>query len=433
MMGDFLFEQTLCGGGGLKVKFELGSKKLLILSALMASVALNAETVSAVEFYNEAGLLAVLKKNSVVSERDVLAIKNEYPKLELKGSLQFQYINAGTDPAGKKINEMDLRRANFSLIGRLSEKVSLVIEPEYGKGLAPIRDAFISYRSPLIGIFAGNHRVPFSAEALQNDLNLRFVERSLASQISPDRMVGVSALASLLDNRLMVQAGLWNSNINSKSEAVLINNKLGDNQIFSTLSGNGGDGILIQALRVGFSTTGREDFYARAAAEDEGFNAGAGFSFYNSSPATNNVTNTGVTALNGAKAYEADLFVKFGRFAGEFEYANRNLDWWQFSNLTTSAASSAQTSYAVGASAKLIENFSLAARMESFVYDGNGKILKGAYGQDQDKWTTLGLAYFSKENNSKIMLNYVAKQAVMPAGASAPSSNTVQVQASTFF
>ncbi|TAJ78804.1 MAG: hypothetical protein EPO42_07295 [Gallionellaceae bacterium] len=410
------------------------ANKVLARTVLMALPAF-AGTASAVELYNEAGILATLKKNSVVSERDLQAIKNEFPRMEIKGGVQFQYVNAAGDAVAKKVNEFDLRRANLSLSGRISEKVSVVIEPEYGKGLPSIRDAYIAFRGPIVGAFAGNHRVPFGAEALQNDMNLRFVERSMTSQISPGRMVGVSALASLPDNKLMAQAGVWNTNINSKSEAGLINDKLSDNQIFSTLTGNGGDGIMVPAFRLGYSTVGREDFYGRSGGvEDDGFNAAVGFSYYSSSPATNNVTTVAVTALNGAKAFAGDASLKFGRFSGDVEYASRSLDWWQLNALTNTSAivSSAQTSYAIGVSANVIEGLSLAARMESFVYDGTGKVLKGMYGQDQDKWTTLGVNYFSKESNTKVQLNYIQKQEVMSVGA-APNNNTLQVQVSSFF
>lgn len=423
------------------MKFVYGSKVIIAFMAFMVVASFNVEKTSAVELFNEDGLLAVLKKNSVLSERDIDAIKNEYPKMEIKGSLQLQYVNADAEPGSKKINEIDLRRANLTVVGRVTDKVSLVLEPEYGKGLPSIRDAYIAYRPSSFGIFAGNHRVPFSAEALNNDINLRFAERNLTSQISPDRMVGVSFLKTMRNNKLTAQVGIWNSNINTKAEADLINNRIADNQIFATNSTGTGSNIFIKAVRIGYSSKGRDDFYTRGNGfdEDENFNreksVGWGVSYYTSEAATTNSSTTGTTGLNGANAYEADLLFRVGRLTGEIEYASRNLDWWQYNAAQTISVpvASVQTSYSAQASLLLTGKVSLAMRQESFEYDGKGKVLKGIYGQDQDSWLTAGLNYYSKEQNTKIQLNYILKNEVMPSGGKAPSNNTAFIQATTYF
>lgn len=409
------------------------------LTVFMTAVPFYAEQASAIELINDSGLLTVLKKNQAVSERDLVAIKNEYPKLEIKGSFQFQYINSA-DPVSGKINEMDLRRFNLTVASQVTDKLSLLIEPEYGKGLPSLRDAYIAYKFPALGIYAGNHRVPFSAEALQNDINLRFVERNLASQISPDRLVGVSAFKKIRDDKMMVQAGMWNSKLNSKAESGLLNNKLADNQIFSANSGSAGNNIFIKAIRIGSSPKGRNDFYSQGNGfnEDENFNKETrvdwGFSYYNSSAATTNNATAGTTGINGANAYQADASLRHKMLAGEFEYAKRKLEWWQYNPLTISLpVTSSQTSYSLQASAILTEKLSVSLRQESFVYDGSGKILKGAYGQDKDNWLTLGLNYYSKEQNTKIQVNYILKKEGMPAGVASPGNNTMLVQATTYF
>lgn len=415
----------------------VNSSKVVVFIVFMTAVSFNAELASAVELINDSGLMAVLKKNEILSQKDLDAIENTYPKMEIKGSLQLQYVNS-TDPAAKKISEMDIRRLNLTIASQVTDRVSLTIEPEFGKGLPPVRDAFLAYGlSPSFVVYAGNHRVPFSNESLQNDINLRFVERSLAAQISPDRLVGVSAAKKLLSDKVVVQAGIWNSKLDSNAQSGLINKKLADNQIFSSNSGNTGNNIFIEALRIGSYVKGRNDLYARGNGfnEDENFtketSVGWGFSYYNSASATTNNTTTGITGINGSKALEADLSLRYKGLSGEFEYAKRNLEWWPFNTLA--AISSAQTSFAVQASVLLSENMSLALRQESFAYDSTGKILKGAYGQDQDKWTTVGFNYYSKEQNTKIQVNYILKNEGMPVGVVAPKINTTLIQATTYF
>jgi hypothetical protein len=412
--------------------------KLAFIVSLIA-VSFNAERASAIELYNESGILTVLRKNQVLSARDMEAIKNEYPKLEISGSLQFQYINS-TDAASNKINEMDIKHANLKIVGRITDKVSLLIEPEYGQGLPSIRDAYIASTNPILGIYAGKHRVPFSSDVLQDDLNLRFAERNLASQISPDRLMGVSALTKLFGDKILLQAGIWSSKLNSKAESDLINNKLADNQIFSSDLTSTGNAINIMAFRIGSSSKGRRDFYSQVNGFNDGENFNKessidwGFSYYNSASATKNNTTPGVTGLNGANAYEVDLSLRYKSLAGEIEYANRSLDWWQYNPLTASVpVSSAQTSFSAQGSFLLTENMSLALRQESFVYDGSGKVLKGVYGQDQDNWLTLGLNYYSKEQHTKFQINYILKNESMPAGVPSPKNNTTLIQASTYF
>ncbi|MFA6016002.1 MAG: hypothetical protein WC742_13130 [Gallionellaceae bacterium] len=421
------------------MNFVKKPKVLLAVVAVMSCNVFYEAPVSALELFNEPGLLAVLRKNQVLSARDVEAIKNEYPKYEINGNLQFQYVYADADIAASKVNEINFRRANLSFVGRVSEKFSVVIEPEFGKGQSALRDAFIAYRSPNFGIFAGNHSSAFGAEAMKNDINLRFVERNLTSNISPGRMLGVSVITSLLDNKIKAQAGVWNSTISSKSEAGLINNLLSDKQIFGVNSEVLAKNIFVQAARIGFSTNGYKDFYSSGGGftGDENFNhefgVDVGASYYNSSAATDAST-PGSTSLNGANAFGADAAFKFWRFTGEVEYAKRNLQWWQYNALSGSVpVDSAQTSYSAQASFLLSDNLSLAVRQESFVYDSSGKVLKGVYGQDQDSWTTAGLTYFSKEQNTKIQMNYVMKSETFSNGLSDPKNNTVLIQATSYF
>lgn len=400
----------------------------------------------------------IVRKAKPASEEAVASFSdrdeknNEYPMLDITGSFQFQYIKANTDP---QINEMNIRRLNLSVVARVNEKVSLIVEPEYGKGMPTTRDAYITFdvsAAPVnlknsgalagnMAIYAGNHRVPFSAEALQNDINLRFVERNLTSQISPDRMVGLSFVRTMLEKKLTIQAGVWNSNLNSKAEANLINNNLGDNQIFASNTGTTGSTIAIKAFRLGYSTAGRDNFYARGNgfSEDENFKGeksmGYGFSYYGSTvAATAAAATAALTGLNGAKAYEADMSIRYAKLSAEIEYANRNLDWWQYNPTTLSVAvSSAQTSYSVQASYLVTENISVALRKESFAYDGSGQVLKGAYGQDKDDWTTVGVNYYSNDLNTKIQGNYILKSETMPVGVAEPSNNTLLIQSTTYF
>lgn len=396
---------------------------------------------SALDLFNHDALLTRLKKNQVLSEKDIIEVKSSYPKLEMNGTLQLQYINGQDRSGSENIDDLFMKRLKLKFNARLTEQASFVIEPEYGRGEPAIKDAYLSYKPSWIAIFAGNHRVPFSADALKNDINLPFAERNLASQISPDYLPGVSVVKTLLGSRLIVQAGVWNGNINSGAEANLINSSLADSRIFSANTGAGGSNVLIEAVRVAFSSKGRDNFYSGGNGfdNDENFNGGTsyglGLSYYNSAALRDKAPANGLTGLNGASAYEADLFFRIWRLSTEVEYANRSLDWWQYSFAQTSNVSvtSVQTSFSAQASVLVIGGLSVGVRYETFVYDDKDAVLKGVYGQDQDKWLTVGLNYYFKGQNTKIQANYVKKSDVMPAGGKSTINDTGYIQATMYF
>ena len=421
------------------MKFVYGSKMKLAFIVSLIAVSFNAERAAAIEFVNDAGLISALKKNRMLSEKDLTAISSEYPKLEVWGNFQFQYLYAADSGANKQ-NEFDLLHANLMLVGRVTDKVSMFIEPEFGQGVPSIRDAYIVYKPYGFGIYAGNHRVPFSAEAMQNDVNLRFAERNLGSLISPDRMMGISVAKNMFNEKAMVQVGIWNSRINSNAEVDLINNRLADSQIFSSGSSGTGNNIFIRAFRIGSLSQGQSGFYSRGNgfSESENFNKETNFdwgvSFFDSASATTGNVSPAVTALNGVNAYEADLSFGFRSISAEIEYAERTIDWWQYNPFAVSTpVSSVQNSFSAQASALLTENLSFALRLDSFVYDGKGKVLKGALGQDQDNWTTVGVNYYLKEHNTKVQLNYTLKKESMPTGMASPKNDTMLIQATTYF
>lgn len=395
----------------------------------------------ALDLYNYDELLTKLRKNHLLQDKDIAEIKNSYPNLEILGSLQLQYSNARAESGTDRISDLYLRRVNLTIVGNVSEKASFVFQPEYGRGEPTIKDAYFAYKRPAFEIIAGNHAVPFSSDTLKNDLYLPFVERNLSSQISPDRLPGASVVAKMFNSKLLLQAGVWNGNLNSNAEADLINNKLSENQVFSANSGTSGSNILVEAVRIGFYSKGRDDFYSQEHEQDgeENFNGGKsiglGVSYYTSAAVNSNLSINGLTGLNGVKAYEADLLFRIWRFTGEFEYAKRSLDWWQynFAQTTSVAVASEQTASSAQLSVLLIGNLSLSVRQDAFAYDSKGKVLKGSDGQDQDKWMTTGLNYYFKEQHTKIQANYVRKNMTMPAGVSAPSSNAALVQVTTYF
>lgn len=409
---------------------------MVVFFAVIASLALT-ERVSALEIYNDSGLLEILKKNQLLSDRDIETARGQYPRIDLNGSLQFQYANADASPAAGEVNEVYLRRLNFSLLAHLSERVSILLEPEYGRDMPSVRDAYITYRLPLFSVYAGKHRVPFSAEALQDDTNLRFVERHLTSQLAPDRLPGLSVFRALLNRRVVVQAGVWSTGLNNEAEADLINNRLASNQTFA--SSSSANDVYVSAIRIGYNSRGSDSFYAAAHQVsdvenwDRKMGLAFGINYYNSGSATNDRISSGATGLNGAKAYGADFSFRLWRIAGEVEYAKRTLDWWQYSQLLNSIAiASEQNSYSAQATVLITDNLSVGLRTESLTYDDN-RTMKGSFGQDKDRWLTAGVNYYIKSANSKIQANYIWKGEDMPAGVSEPDNDTLLVQLTSTF
>ena len=132
--------------------------------------------------------------------------------LRLRGILQVDsrtYIDDG----GIKNNDMLLiRRARPIFEGTLFRDFDFRLQTDFaGAGAPTLRDAYLNYRySDPFQLRFGKFKTPVGLEQLQSDAGTMFIERSLVSDITPSRDVGVQFGGKAMDGLVNYAIGVFN-------------------------------------------------------------------------------------------------------------------------------------------------------------------------------------------------------------------------------
>ena len=109
-------------------------------------------------------------------------------------------------------NTFVLRKARAVFGGRITRFFEFKLMPEFA-GSTTILDAYFDIRfTPQFRLRSGKDKTPIGYELLISDASLVFPERSVASQLVPNRDVGFQALGELAGGRLTYQGGVFNGN-----------------------------------------------------------------------------------------------------------------------------------------------------------------------------------------------------------------------------
>jgi len=106
-----------------------------------------------------------------------------------------------------------LRRVRFALQGSLFQDLDFLIIPQYGglgQNQIQILDATVAYHLGDFELRAGKFKGPVGLELLQGISALPHQERSLASDLVPQRNVGVQFSGKLWDDAVSFAAGVFN-------------------------------------------------------------------------------------------------------------------------------------------------------------------------------------------------------------------------------
>lgn len=131
--------------------------------------------------------------------------------ISLHGVLQ---VDSRTFPADGGIKGNDgfiLRRARPILQGTVFRDFDFLFVPEFGGSVVQIQDAYVNYRyRPELQLQAGKFKSPVGLEHLQADISTSFNERSLATDLVPNRDVGVELHGDLFGGAVSYAAGIFN-------------------------------------------------------------------------------------------------------------------------------------------------------------------------------------------------------------------------------
>jgi phosphate-selective porin OprO/OprP len=132
--------------------------------------------------------------------------------MQLKGVVQVDSRTFFNEPGLVGNDGMLLRRARPILQGTVFQDFDFLFVPDFAPSSGPtIYDAYANYRySPALQFQAGKFKVPFGLEQLAQDRDILFNERSLATDLVPNRDVGFELHGELFDGRASYAAGFFN-------------------------------------------------------------------------------------------------------------------------------------------------------------------------------------------------------------------------------
>jgi phosphate-selective porin OprO/OprP len=129
----------------------------------------------------------------------------------LKGLIQVDSRTFFSDTAIKSNDGFLLRRARPIFQGTLYRDFDFVFVPDFGGSSVQIFDAYGNYRyEPWLQLRAGKFKTPEGLEQLQADVNTSFNERSLVTDLVPNRDVGLQLWGDIDGGVLSYAAGIFN-------------------------------------------------------------------------------------------------------------------------------------------------------------------------------------------------------------------------------
>ena len=128
--------------------------------------------------------------------------------LRLRGLVQADY--RGYDAANDPNDTFLLRRARLIFEGRFNKLFSYVVQPELA-GTVQILDANLNAAiSPAFNVRVGKFKTPVGLEQLQSDPVAFFNERSVATNLTPNRDVGLAFHGDVLGNTVNYTVAVLN-------------------------------------------------------------------------------------------------------------------------------------------------------------------------------------------------------------------------------
>jgi len=155
------------------------------------------------------------------SEDAVARIEAEGVSLRLRPVLQLDgrfFVAGGT-------NTFLARRVRPAIEGTFSDRFDVRFTPEFGQSWADgkaaaapsVVDAYANFRIVrAVQLRFGKFKAPVGLERNQADQDLHFVERGLATNLVPDRDVGVQVWGEILDGTIVYAGGVFDGSFDGK-------------------------------------------------------------------------------------------------------------------------------------------------------------------------------------------------------------------------
>ncbi len=190
--------------------------------------------------------------------------------LQIHSVLQVDSRTFFHDNGAKGVDGFLLRRARPILSGTVARDFDYNFTPDFGGSQVQIFDAYTIYRgAPWLQVETGKFKPPVGLEALQADVNTSFNERSLATDLVPNRDLGLAAKGDFFNGAASYTVGIFN----------------GASDYNSTVTNTFSQNSKAVDARLFFQPWKNSDLNSL-----RGFGFGAGGSYENDEPATNSAT-----------------------------------------------------------------------------------------------------------------------------------------------
>jgi len=139
-----------------------------------------------------------------------MASSNQDFRVNLGGVLQVDSRTFFHDSGQVGNDAFLLRRARPILDGTVFRDFDFLFVPDFGGTTVQIFDAWVNYRySEALQLQAGKMKVPVGLEQLQQDRDILFNERSMVTDLVPNRDVGFELHGKLFSDRIEYAAGIF--------------------------------------------------------------------------------------------------------------------------------------------------------------------------------------------------------------------------------
>ena len=131
--------------------------------------------------------------------------------LQLGALIQVDGRFAIDDPLNAVTDTFVLRRVRPILQGRVAKFLDFRLMPDFGNGSVVLYDAYFDTRfSDALRLRVGKDKTPIGLEQLQNDYSVLFPERTLATNLVPNRDVGIQAQGTVAGGLISYVGAVFN-------------------------------------------------------------------------------------------------------------------------------------------------------------------------------------------------------------------------------
>jgi phosphate-selective porin OprO/OprP len=153
------------------------------------------------------------KVSATASSKDGFSIKSADGKfaLRLKGLVQADGRFFLNDSAFPVVNTFLIRRARPILEATVGKYLEFRLQPDFGQGTTVLFDAYTDLKlAPEFAIRAGKFKPAVDLERYQSASDIVFAERALATNLAPNRDIGLQLSGDIGTGMLTWQAGIFN-------------------------------------------------------------------------------------------------------------------------------------------------------------------------------------------------------------------------------